>query len=68
MIVVAQTTIDKPSPDGVRSVAELSGRASCQAARQIRLEPTARIAGKRASILRKICRQMLATRITDPPR
>ena len=27
MIVVAQTTIDKPSPDGVRSVAELSGRA-----------------------------------------
>src|SRR4051794_23071714 len=58
-MVPAQTTIVTTSPTGVRSVFEVVGHASCQASRQIRVEPTASMAGKRASIRRNICKQML---------
>ena len=53
-MVLAQTVIVMTSPEGVRSVVEQAGEANCQAASPIRLEPTASIAGNRASILRRI--------------
>jgi hypothetical protein len=66
MIALAQVAMMKTRPEGVRAVLEQSGCANCQAARQILVKPTPRIAGKRASILRKIWRQMLTTRTSEP--
>jgi hypothetical protein len=65
-MALVQTAIFTASPDGVRSVFEQSGRANCQAERATRLQPTPSIAGKSASILRKICKQMLTRRTSDP--
>jgi hypothetical protein len=66
MIAVTHVTILKTNPAGVRNVFEQSGRANCQIARHIRVHPTVRIAGNRASTLRKIWRQILAMRTSDP--